>query len=551
MLPSRIAEFLNATPMFGTALRNSRGSMGEKDCWSAGHKVSHAWTKLRSLERLCAFVGRGRAPHLESRPLVIIARPTTYVIVHTPEVTWGLRAPRLIEVNQRMPADRRNGHLDRVLAAVENNDAGAEDSISASWKRSAIDFGVDPASNDAPRILTAEELKDHRERARGLTSTAREELDQLFRISRPAGYVALISNEHGVVIDHRVEEEPSARSADWGNMIGGVWSEEMEGTNGTGTCILERRPVTIHRSEHFRLRHIGSSCSAAPIFGVHDELIGVLDISSTDPELSENAHRLAGALVIEAARSIEERHFREQFRRHWIVAMACPWTPGRTALLAVDKDRQIAGLDHNARAWLARTGASSGIKAEFWTHFERDDEIFRSHNGDGDSHVRLIPVGGNEALPALVTPPEPSLAAWHNAESAWFRCRPRKDLLTKVPHSASFRQSRGGLSQRVLNRVQEYVDLHLGENLELDQLARTAGMSLHHFAHAFKVSAGVPPHQFVLQRRIGLACDLLIRTDRPIADIAIAAGFSDQSHLTRHFRRSLAVSPGAFRRSHR
>jgi AraC-like DNA-binding protein len=450
-----------------------------------------------------------------------------------------------------MPVERTNRHLDRVLAVIEGNDTGAEGSISASWKRSAIDFGVDPASNDAPQILTTGELKDHRERAQGISSTAREELDQLFRISRPAGYVALMSNESGVVIDHRVEEEPSSRSADWGNMIGGVWSEETEGTNGTGTCILERSPITIHRSDHFRLRHIGSSCSAAPIFGVHDELIGVLDISSTDPTLSENAHKLAGALVIEAARSIEERNFREQFRRHWIVAIAFPQAPGRTALLAVDKDRQIVGLDHNARAWFARTDAPSSIKAEFWTLFERDDGIFRAKNSNGDFGARLIPVGGAETLPALITPPEPSLAIWRNAESTWFHCRPRRGLLINVPHTAAFQQSKGGLPPRVLNRVQEYVDSHLSEDLELEQLALTAGMSLHHFAHAFKASAGVPPHQFVLQRRISLACDLLISTDRPIADIANAAGFSDQSHLTRHFRRSLAVSPGAFRRSYR
>src|SRR4029077_6815879 len=133
------------------------------------------------------------------------------------------------------------------------------------------------------------ELKDHRERAKGITFTAREELDQLFRISSPAGYVALLSNAHGIVVDHRVEEAPSSRFANWGNSIGGVWSEEAEGTNGTGTCVLERRPVTIHRSQHFRSRHIASSCSAAPIFGVDDELMGVLDISSTDPKLSEHA----------------------------------------------------------------------------------------------------------------------------------------------------------------------------------------------------------------------------------------------------------------------
>src|SRR5579871_6456618 len=157
-----------------------------------------------------------------------------------------------------MPVERPNQHLDRVQAVLEGSGGSAEASIASSWKRSGIDFRVDPASNELPRILTTEELRLHRERAEGIIFTAREDLDQLFRISGPAGYVVLLSNEQGVVIDHRVEEAPSSRFNHWGNMIGGLWSEEAEGTNGTGTCIVERRPVTIHQSQHFRSRHVGN-----------------------------------------------------------------------------------------------------------------------------------------------------------------------------------------------------------------------------------------------------------------------------------------------------
>jgi AraC-like DNA-binding protein len=449
-----------------------------------------------------------------------------------------------------MREERADQHLDRVQAVVEGSGTCAVGSIAASWKRSAIDFGIDPASNDSPRILTTGELKDHQERAKAITFTAREELDQLFRISSPAGYVALLSNEHGIVVDHRVEEAPPSRFANWGNSIGGIWSEEAEGTNGTGTCVVERRPITIHQSQHFRSRHIGASCSAAPIFGVHDELIGVLDISSIDPKLSEHAHNLAGTLVNESARSIEERVFREQFRQHWIVAIAFPQAAVRTALIAVDKDRQIVGVDHNARASFARTVPPLDTGAGFWTLFERDDRIFRSKDGDGDFVAQLTLICGAQTLPALITPPESSAAIWRNAESAWLHCRPRRHLIN-IPHTAAPAQWRGGLPPRVLGRVREYIDSHLSEDLELEQLALTAGLSLHHFARAFKTSVGVPPHQFVLQRRLSLARDLLTSTDRPIADIAIAAGFSDQSHLARHFRQSFAVSPIAFRRSHR
>lgn len=444
----------------------------------------------------------------------------------------------------------RKLHLDRVQRVVEGGRTGVEGSISASWKRSAIDFGVDPASNESPKILTTAELKDHREKARELISTAGEELDQLFRISSPAGYVVLMSNDDGIVVDHRVAEAAS-RCTDGGNLIGGVWSEESEGTNGTGTCVVERRPVTIHQSQHFRSRHIGSSCSAAPIFGVDDELIGVLDISSADQKLSEHTHDLAGTLVVESARSIEERNFREKFRRHWIVATAFPAAPFLTALIAVDKDRQIVGVDHNARASFSQILPSLDVGAGFWTLFERDDRIFHARNGDVDFGARLTLLASGEILPAIITPPETPAAMWRGAESAWLHCRPRRGLLTKVPLGAALQQPRGGLPPQVLRRVREYVDAHLGDDIEVERLAIVAGLSLHHFARAFKASVGIPPHRFMVERRIAVARNLLTSTDRSIPDIALAAGFSDQSHLSRHFRQSLGISPSAFRRSHR
>jgi AraC-like DNA-binding protein len=517
--PRRLDKFAAS----GTDLRKN---LSEAKPWPCGH-ASRAVSLQIPTNFLCRFpLGNLRSP--------------------IGQVCEGWSKVHLI-----MLAERANEHLDRVQAVVEGNGACADDSIAASWKRSAADFGVDPESNDSPRILTPGELKGHQERAKGLTATAHEELDQLYRIACPAGYVVLMSNEQGIVIDHRVEEVPSSRSANWGNSIGGVWSEEAEGTNGTGTCLAERRPITIHQSQHFRSRHIGASCSAAPIFGVHDELIGVLDISSTDPRLSEHAHFLAGALVTESARAIEERGFRERFRRQWIVAIAFPQAAGRNGLIAVDRDQQIVGLDHNARAWFARTIPSLETGTGFWTLFERDDRIFRAKDGDGDFEAQLTRIGSAETLPALMTPPEPSAAIWRKAESAWLHCRPRRGRLTNISSTMAPPQWRGGLTPRALHRVQDYIDSHLSEELELEQLARAAGLSLHHFARAFKTSVGVPPHQFVLKRRLSLARDLLTSTDRPIADIAISAGFSDQSHLARHFRQSFGVSPIAFRRSPR
>ena len=111
-----------------------------------------------------------------------------------------------------------------------------------------------------------------------------------------------------------------------------------------------------------------------------------------------------------------------------------------------------------------------------------------------------------------------------------------------IPH-------RGGLAPRQMRRVLDYIDTRLTAELGLSELAAIAGVSTHHFVEAFKISVGKPPHQFVLERRVQRALELLRDGEGTIAEIAEAAGFSSQSHLTANFRRVTGLTPGRFRRS--
>ena len=71
---------------------------------------------------------------------------------------------------------------------------------------------------------------------------------------------------------------------------------------------------------------------------------------------------------------------------------------------------------------------------------------------------------------------------------------------------------------------------------------------LHHFARQFKAATGLPPHQFVITRRVERAKELLqAGTDLSLAEVALRAGFSDQSQFSRHFKRLVGVTPGQFR----
>jgi transcriptional regulator of acetoin/glycerol metabolism len=177
------------------------------------------------------------------------------------------------------PAD----HINFVVQGRPAEPTTAE--VSSSWQRSAHLHHVDPDSREAPRILTSREVGERREPLDQLIFSAGDELDRLYKVVREAGYTLLFCDNAGVAVEHRGDAADASRFRYWGTWLGGVWDEAFEGTNGIGTCISEERPVTIHRGQHYRTRHIDLSCSGAPIFGTDGRLMAVLDVSAIDPAL--------------------------------------------------------------------------------------------------------------------------------------------------------------------------------------------------------------------------------------------------------------------------
>jgi AraC-like DNA-binding protein len=82
----------------------------------------------------------------------------------------------------------------------------------------------------------------------------------------------------------------------------------------------------------------------------------------------------------------------------------------------------------------------------------------------------------------------------------------------------------------------------------LQQIAAEFDLSVSHFSRAFHVSTGLPPHQWLLRQRVKTAKQLLTVRNLPLSDIAISAGFANQSHFTRVFSSMVGSSPGAWRR---
>jgi AraC-like DNA-binding protein len=442
------------------------------------------------------------------------------------------------------------GHAEHVCSVAEGaTPPPGIRTVSSSWQRSAKEYGLDPLDSKAPRILTSSELKQLREPLGKLIFSAQEEMDELYKVVREAGYTILLCDSSGVAVAHRGDDARASQFEYWGTWLGGVWSEEVEGTNGIGTCIVEERPVTVHRSQHFRSRHINLSCSGAPVFGVDGRLIAVLDVSAIDPELSERAHALTGALTIRSARAIEERFFREHFRREWIVAVAPPERGAPGMLLAIDGNQRIIGANRVARTSLMLDDRGLRAGTSLWSIFERDADLFRRRDRS-DISARLLIAGSNDSRPALATPPDHLVSASSTPTNCNLHTRPRLGSIdiSMLPPAP---QAHGGLSPGAMRRVREYVEVHLDESIDLSMLARVAGLSVHHFARQFRQSAGVTPHVYLTQKRVERAQEMLVQTDLSLAEIAFTVGFFDQGHLARHFRHMLGTTPREFRWSQR
>jgi AraC family transcriptional regulator len=108
---------------------------------------------------------------------------------------------------------------------------------------------------------------------------------------------------------------------------------------------------------------------------------------------------------------------------------------------------------------------------------------------------------------------------------------------------------RGGLAPWQERRSKEIISDRLEGDVSLAELANECRLSRSHFARAFKKTTGHSPHVWLLQRRVHKAKDLLLNSESPISDIALASGFADQSHLTKVFSKLVGATPGAWRRA--
>lgn len=245
-------------------------------------------------------------------------------------------------------------HVSRIEAAIRSGQA-ARSALAASWARSATLYQLDPGARTIANRLSQAELAQAQDRSGALLHTAAPHLDRLFQAVGGLGACIVLADRDGIAVDRRGKGGDDEDFEAAGLWTGTAWSEAQVGTNGIGTCLVEARPVTIHRDQHFLARNIGLSCSSAPVHGAEGELLAVIDVSTARADLPEAVSGLIAATVTEAARRVESDLFGQSFPRARL--MLVPGTDRAAgALLAVDPQDLVIGATRAARLQLNLTG---------------------------------------------------------------------------------------------------------------------------------------------------------------------------------------------------
>ncbi|MBV0890917.1 GAF domain-containing protein [Paracoccus sp. Z118] len=244
-------------------------------------------------------------------------------------------------------------HADRVIERTHaSNDLSP---LTASWRRSALRHGLDPAAGVRDCRLTGPELAARREAMGHFLTVAAKPVDELYRLVSGSGCAVLLTDADGILLDRRASAADAGVFDGWALAPGADWSEAAQGTNGVGTCLAEGRGVIIHRDQHFLSANTGMSCIDAPIHGPDGQIIAALDVSSARADATEAMNALIAAMVGQSARAIEAAWFRAAFPGARIVMAG----DGVEALVAVDRDDLAIGATRAARRMLGlpRTGA--------------------------------------------------------------------------------------------------------------------------------------------------------------------------------------------------
>jgi AraC family transcriptional regulator len=185
-------------------------------------------------------------------------------------------------------------------------------------------------------------------------------------------------------------------------------------------------------------------------------------------------------------------------------------------------------------------GVAHSIKGRTRSNSRFPDDLINAPNEDIPA---AIP-GLIDAAVAVLDADRDTSRRYLLRASAILRVRPRHTVAESTRS-----ESRGGLLAWQLNRIVDYIETHLADKIAVKALADLVKVSVSQLFRAFKISVGVTPFQYIARRRVELACTMIRATGEPLSQVAVACGLCDQAHLCKVFRRTIGMSPSAWRRA--
>jgi sigma-54 dependent transcriptional regulator, acetoin dehydrogenase operon transcriptional activator AcoR len=199
-------------------------------------------------------------------------------------------------------------HVEVVRAALDGNSAAlsiVDDMTLASWRRCRDEFGLDPAKTPEHLIIAPADLRNRQDGMGHLLEIARPEMTNLYQQLAGSGHAILLTDREGVVLNYIGDPAFTNTAAHVGIRTGAVWSEAVQGTNGMGTCLVERKPLVVHKGAHYLSSNASLTCAAAPIFDAYGDVLAILDASSE----AQLAQQHTMVLLNMSAQVIENRVF--------------------------------------------------------------------------------------------------------------------------------------------------------------------------------------------------------------------------------------------------
>ncbi len=254
-----------------------------------------------------------------------------------------------------MTNNLQHSHIENVLYTVTANSAHSDNEfesnlIARSWKRCVNNYNITPDQQFSPKILEQSKLREYQEAFSDPHGFARNCIDKLYTLISDTGYTLLLTDNNGITLDCRYDPEYETELKNKGLYTGTDWSEDVAGTNGIGTCLVEETSVVIHTVEHFYPIMCGMTCTVSPIFDTNGKLLAALNASTLNPE-TINQNKLVARLVQQYAQQIETLYFINNYNDQWLLRFSNNKDTSDNifaGIIAINEDGVITAANRNA-----------------------------------------------------------------------------------------------------------------------------------------------------------------------------------------------------------